>query len=106
MPQAIQKVLTDVNAETIVLSYNNESWLSREELIEMCSNRGHVEILDFEFKRYIGSQIGIYNRTGALVGQPGVRRNFEHLLLAGPKKILKRMIAETEHIEVKVAGEA
>ena len=106
MPQAIQKLLKDVNAETIVLSYNNESWLSREELIEMCSDRGHVEILDYEFKRYIGSQIGIYNRTGALVGQPGKRRNFEHLLLAGPKKTLKRMIAETDQIEVKVAGEA
>jgi adenine-specific DNA-methyltransferase len=106
MPQAIEKLLTDVNAETIVLSYNNESWLSREELIEMCSNRGHVEILDYEFKRYIGSQIGIYNRTGALVGQPGKRRNFEHLLLAGPKKTLQRMISATEQIEVRVSGDA
>lgn len=106
MPQAIEKLLSDVNAETIVLSYNNESWLSREELIEMCSSRGHVEILDYEFKRYIGSQIGIYNRTGALVGQPGKRRNFEHLLLAGPKKTLQRMISATEQIEVRVSGEA
>jgi adenine-specific DNA-methyltransferase len=102
MPQAIKKLLTDVNAETIVLSYNNESWLSREELIEMCTNRGHVEVLDYEFKRYIGSQIGIYNRTGAQVGTPGVRRNVEHLLLAGPKPVLDRMIAATEHIEVRV----
>ncbi len=106
MPAAIAKLLGDVNAETIVLSYNNESWLSREELIEMCRNRGHVEILDYEFKRYIGSQIGIYNRTGALVGQPGARRNFEHLLLAGPKRTLSRMIEATEHTEVRVEGEA
>ncbi len=106
MPAAIAKLLGDVNAETIVLSYNNESWLGREELIELCRHRGHVEVLDYEFKRYIGSQIGIYNRTGALVGEPGVRRNLEHLLLAGPKATLKRMIQATEHIEVRVAGEA
>ena len=106
MPTAIAKLLADVNAETIVLSYNNESWLSREELIEMCSHRGHVEILDYEFKRYIGSQIGIYNRTGAVVGQPGAKRNFEHLLLAGPKSTVKRMISATEHIEVRVEGDA
>ena len=106
MPGAIAKLLGDLNAETVVLSYNNESWLSREELIEMCSDRGHVEILDYEFKRYIGSQIGIYNRTGALVGEPGTKRNLEHLLIAGPKETVKRMIAATEHIEVKVSGEA
>lgn len=92
MPAAIAKTLGDVNAETIILSYNNESWLSRDELIEICSKRGHVEVLDIESKRYIGSQIGIYNKTGARVGEPGAKRNLEHLVLAGPKQVLAKMI--------------
>jgi len=92
MPAAIAKTLGDVNAETIILSYNNESWLNRDELIEICSKRGHVEVLDIDSKRYIGSQIGIYNKTGARVGEPGAKRNLEHLVLAGPKRTLAKMI--------------
>ncbi len=93
MPLAMRELMQTVKAETIVLSYNNEAWLNRDELIEMCKARGHVEIMDVDFKRYIGSQIGVYNKSGERVGNPGATRNTEHILIAGDKTRVKKIFA-------------
>lgn len=91
MPKAMRELMQTVKAETVVLSYNNEAWLNRDELIEMCQARGHVEIMDVDFKRYIGSQIGVYNKAGERVGTPGATRNTEHVLIAGEKSKVKQI---------------
>ena len=36
---SVEKLMTDVRAETLILSYNNESWISKDELIAMCEPR-------------------------------------------------------------------
>ena len=86
-------VVADLKCETMILSYNNESWLSREELFSLVEPKGKVQILDFDFKRYVGAQIGVYNKLGKKVGEPGHSRNIEHIVLAGPPKIVDRMTA-------------
>jgi adenine-specific DNA-methyltransferase len=96
MPAAIEKLISDVNAQTMVLSYNNESWLSKDDLIAMCETRGHVEVVDVDFKRYVGSQIGVYNKKGLRVGTPGARRNVEHIVIAGDKELVKKMAASVQ----------
>lgn len=93
MPDALRKLVSRINAKTLVLSYNNESWLSRRELADMCSRFEEVQILDFDFKRYVGSQIGGYNQSGTLVGSPGAKRNLEHIVLAGASQTVKQMLA-------------
>jgi adenine-specific DNA-methyltransferase len=90
MAPALARLIADVRAQTIVLSYNNESWLEREQLIEMCRVKGEVEVIDVSFKRYIGGQIGVYNRKGEKVGNPGAKRNTEHVVIAGPAEIVRR----------------
>lgn len=96
MPAALSKLVTDLKCETLILSYNNESWLSRDQLIEIASARGHVEVLDIEFKRYVGSQIGVYNKAGEKVGSPAHRNNIEHIVIAGQKQIVQRMVAQLD----------
>ncbi len=93
MPKALEKLISRLRAKTLVLSYNNESWLSRKELTDMCSRYERVEILDFDFKRYVGSQIGGYNQSGELVGRPGAKRNLEHIVLAGSGPSIEIMLA-------------
>ena len=83
MPDALAKVIATVTAGVIVLSYNDESWISLDELIDMCSVRGEVRILEFEAKRYVGAQIGIHNPSGVKVGTPGRLRNHEYVLVCG-----------------------
>jgi adenine-specific DNA-methyltransferase len=93
MSKSLAQLVSDLKCETMVLSYNNESWLSRDELLAIASKQGHVEILDFDFKRYVGSQIGVFNKAGERVGNPGAKRNIEHIVIAGEKQTVKRMLA-------------
>jgi adenine-specific DNA-methyltransferase len=96
MPAALEKLVQSVQAETIILSYNDDSWLSREDLVDMCRVRGDVALLEFDFKRYVGSQIGIYNKKGERVGTPGRARNREWMLIAGERDRVRKMAAATQ----------
>lgn len=93
MPEALGTLVSRLKTRNLVLSYNNESWLSRRELTDICSRFERVEILDFDFKRYVGSQIGGYNKSGELVGRPGAKRNLEHIVLAGEDSTVSSMLA-------------
>jgi adenine-specific DNA-methyltransferase len=92
LPAALATLISELDVKTLVLSYNNESWLSRRELTDMCLKFETVEILDFDSKRYVGSQIGGYNQSGRLVGKPGAHRNLEHIVIAGQRQIVSTMV--------------
>lgn len=92
LPAALSTVIAGLDTKTLVLSYNNESWLSRRELTDMCSRFESVEILDFDSRRYVGSQIGGYNQSGRLVGKPGAQRNLEHIVIAGQQQRVSTMV--------------
>lgn len=93
MPSALAQVIDDVNAPVVVVSYNDESWVSLEELTEMCSVKGHVEVVAFDSKRYVGAQIGIYNPGGSLVGEISHLRNLEYIAICGERTIAERLAA-------------
>ena len=76
----------DIKATVVVVSCNDESWLGRDELVEMCACRGHVELLEFDSKRYVGAQIGIHDLSGRKVGQVSHLRNVERLAVCGPRR--------------------
>jgi adenine-specific DNA-methyltransferase len=83
MPAALAACIARVDAAVVVVSYNDESWVSLEELVAMCARRGRVEVLAFDSKRYVGAQIGIHDPNGTKVGQVGRLRNVEYLVVAG-----------------------
>ncbi len=90
MPEALRQVVKDVDCRLLVLSYNDEAWVSLEELTEMCSVRGSVEVLAFDSKRYVGAQIGIFNPSGDKVGAVSHLRNQEYIVLAGDRADVER----------------
>lgn len=91
MPLALRDVVASVDAELMVLSYNNESWVTAEELESMCANHGFVETLAFDSKRYVGAQIGIFNPSGEKVGKVSHLRNLEYVVLAGERNLVNRV---------------
>lgn len=93
MPTALRNTIESVDAEVVVVSYNNESWITLEELCEMCSVHGHVVALSFDSKRYVGAQIGIFNPSGEKVGRVSHLRNLEYVIVAGPKEQVEYMTA-------------
>lgn len=91
MPAALSKVLSETKAKTLMLSFNNESWITAQDLVKVASERGHVRVFDIDFKRYVGAKIGVFNKAGDRVGEPGESRNVEHILICGEKRIVDQM---------------
>ena len=91
MPIALRRCIDAIDAEVVVVSYNDESWLTLDELRDMLDGRGDVAALAFDSKRYVGAQIGIHNPVGEKVGQVGRLRNLEYVMVAGPADAVARM---------------
>jgi adenine-specific DNA-methyltransferase len=83
MPDALRECVKAVDTGVVVVSYNDEAWVTRDELVDMCSSRGAVEVLAFDSKRYVGAQIGIHDPRGRKVGTVSHVRNTEYIVVAG-----------------------
>ncbi|MGN6475529.1 MAG: hypothetical protein ACTHK4_18055, partial [Mycobacteriales bacterium] len=84
---ALRHVLSAVAAEVVIVSYNNEAWVSPGDIAEWLRDAGHpdVRMVGFDSKRYVGAQIGIHDPRGRKVGTVSHLRNTEYLVVAGPK---------------------
>jgi adenine-specific DNA-methyltransferase len=91
MPGALDEVVRGVDADLVALSYNDESWLSLDELHRCCASRGHVETVAFDSARYVGARIGIHGPTGRKVGAVSHLRNTEYVVLAGERRQVRRV---------------
>jgi adenine-specific DNA-methyltransferase len=98
MPAALESVIHRVRAKLVIVSYNNESWLEPGQIAGWLRAAGHddVQMLSFDFKRYVGAQIGIHNPAGVKVGEVSHLRNVEHLFVAGPTDLVARAVEAAE----------
>ena len=79
-------------AEVLVLSYNDESWVGLDALVDMC-RAGHVEVLAFASEPLCGARIGIHNPAGEKVGTVSRLRNVEYIVVAGSDDDVRRVTA-------------
>jgi len=91
MPQALADTIASVDAEVVIVSYNDESWVNLDDLRDMCAVHGDVGVLAFDSKRYIGAQIGIHDPQGNKVGTVSHTRNLEYVVIAGPRPRIDAM---------------
>jgi adenine-specific DNA-methyltransferase len=87
---ALAAVVGAVRARVLVLSYNDEAWVSLEELVALCEPRGAVSVLPFDSARYVGARIGIHDPSGRRVGRVGRLRNVEYLIVSGEATEVRR----------------
>ena len=78
---ALQAVIEAIRAPNLIVSFNDEGYLSRDQLVEMLSARGHVQVVEIPRPRYVGARIGIHNPKGEKVGAVGRLRNVEYLFV-------------------------
>ena len=74
---AFAGVVRAVQARLILVSFNDEGYLTREQIEGVLAERGEVQVVSKDFKRYVGAQIGIHNPRGEKVGTVGRLRNTE-----------------------------
>lgn len=91
---ALRKLLLDVRADVIALSFSNEGFIQLEDLVEMCQARGGtVKVLKFDNNRHVGARIGIHNSKGQRTGRISHTRNTEYILLQGETERVEAMSA-------------
>ena len=81
---ALRDVVESIDARHLVISFSNEGYIPRPEMEEMLAKRGQVLVIEKDFKRYVGAQIGIYNPSGDKVGAVSHLRNKEFLYVVTP----------------------
>jgi adenine-specific DNA-methyltransferase len=82
---ALQAVIEAIRAPHLIVSFNDEGYLSREQLVEMLSVRGPVQVIEIPRPRYVGARIGIHNPKGEKVGTVGRLRNVEYLFVVSDR---------------------
>ena len=100
MPLALRDIILRTSAEVVVVSYNDESWVTAEQMMTWLAEAGHQDVRMFAFdsKRYVGAQIGIYNPSGHKVGKVSHLRNTEYVFVAGPtEKVEAAAVAAHVH---------
>lgn len=99
MKDAFFDLLSRARAGLIVVSYNDESWITAAEMLTQLRDCGYpeVQLFSFDYKRYVGAQIGIYNPDGEKVGKVSHTRNVEYLFVAGPAADVRRVAAAIPH---------
>ena len=85
--EAVSGLLKGLSVKNIVLSFNDEGYLSKRELSEMLGEKGRVQVIEIEHQRYVGAKIGIHNLRGEKVGKVGRLRNVEYLFVVSDKKL-------------------
>jgi adenine-specific DNA-methyltransferase len=101
MPDALGQLIAAVQARVLVVSYNDESWVMVDELRDMCSVHGRVEVLSFDSRRYVGAQIGIHNPSGERVGSVSHVRNQEYVVVAGDSNEVVRLVDAVRDVAVR-----
>ncbi|MBM44605.1 MAG: DNA methyltransferase [Phycisphaerae bacterium] len=78
---ALEQVINNLEAKVVIMSFNNEGYLQRAELEAMLADRGDITVLEHDYKRYVGAQIGIHSPQGRKVGTVSHVRNTEYLFV-------------------------
>ncbi len=109
MPDALRRVVRDLDCQLLVVSYNDEAWLNADELEAVCREGGgvggrgvtgdtggtgerEVVTLSFDSARYVGAQIGIHNPAGDKVGKVSHLSNHELLVIAGEGALVRHVV--------------
>jgi len=77
--EAMRAVVQAVRARWLMVSFNNEGYISRDEMLTLLRERGPVQVQEIAHDRYVGAKIGIYNLEGKKVGRVGHLKNVEYL---------------------------
>ena len=79
---ALHNVIRRIRCKHLVVSFSDEGYLTRADIEAMLAERGEVVVIEHDYKRYVGAQIGIHNPQGQRVGEVSHLRNTEYVYVA------------------------
>jgi adenine-specific DNA-methyltransferase len=106
---ALAEVIAAARAPVLVVSFNNEGFLTREamesSLRSLWGGEAEVTTIEVDFKRYVGAQIGIHNPRGEKIGRISHLRNREYLFVASREPLASRLAGLTSASPERTASE-
>ncbi len=89
---AWERVIDRVRARHLLVSFSDEGFIGREEMEAILARRGEVQVIENDYKRYVGAQIGVFNPSGEKVGRVSHVRNTEYLYVVSPENLLEAAV--------------
>ncbi len=81
--EALKEVIEGLTCPHMILSFSDEGFVSKEEILSVLAAKyQEVTVLEHDFKRYVGAQIGIHSPKGEKVGTVSHLRNKEYIFVA------------------------
>ena len=84
---AWERVVDRVRARHLVVSFSDEGFIGRAEMEALLARRGEVQVIENDYRRYVGARIGVFNPSGEKVGRVSHLRNTEYLYVVSPEKL-------------------
>lgn len=78
---AMKNLVEIACCDHLVVSFNNEGYIKKDQMIEILSTRGDVQVREIKHQRHVGSKIGIHNLKGEKVGKTTHTENIEYLFI-------------------------
>lgn len=91
---ALREVVDALDARYLVVSFNDEGYVSEQELRAILEPRGAVAVLRVDTPRYVGAKIGIYNPAGVKTGKISHLHNQELIFVVACGEQLPDAIRE------------
>ncbi|MBL6455981.1 DNA adenine methylase [Belnapia sp. T6] len=85
---ALARTIAALRCPTLVVSFNNEGYLDRAALEAMLRPRGHLQVVEIPYGRYVGAKIGIHNPKGEKVGTVRHLTNTEFIFIVSENRIV------------------
>lgn len=76
---AVDDLMSNLKCKKAIVSFNNEGYISRDEMQNLLNKYGSVSTEEIDYKRYVGAKIGIYNKKGKKVGKTSHLVNKEYI---------------------------
>lgn len=100
---AMSELIAAADAKYLLVSFNNEGYIARDEMVALLSTRGEVEVEERPFERYVGAKIGIYNPSGEKVGRISHTKNKEFVFKVRVEHPPAALPADTSSPDATVA---
>lgn len=84
---AWERIVERVRAPHIIVSFSDEGFIGREEMEALLARRGEVQVIESDYRRYVGARIGVFNPSGEKVGRVSHLRNKEYLYVVSPEAL-------------------
>lgn len=99
---AFCELISFVDARYLLVSFNDEGYFSKAQIVELLSGKGEVGYIPVDFKRYVGARIGIHNLHGEKVGKVSHLHNKEFLFLVGEnaESIMSAVLEDYPALEI------